>query len=235
MRNGRILGPAVGNDVVDTTHPRCAGKSADHRFLARILTPAEAETVRSASDPDRCLWLHWAAKEAAFKAATRVRGEPPVFEHAAFRVDLPEAGDAVEGSVRWEELVLPWREWQAPHAVGGIHVVCWAEGPDGPPDLHGGTEAIPDGDRIPRNRFTERERRAVHSPPSGWARLRARAHLAELAGVDEDVLEIVTADGPPGRVPPAVLMRGEPTGWSVSLSHHGRLVAWALARGGGRG
>lgn len=224
--------PAVGNDVVDAGSPRCRGKSADTRFLDRILTPSEREAVVAAPDPDHALWLHWAAKEAAFKAATGVRGDAPVFEHAAFEVELGGEGDAAgtHGIVRWDGLVFNWRVWGAPPVPGAIHVVSWAERREGLPRLHARAEQLPDEDPVPLHRLSDRERNAVHSPASAWVRLRARAALAELAEVDEGELEIVSAAGPAGRTPPTVLLRGEPAEWSVSLSHHGRLLAWALAR-----
>lgn len=83
----------VGNDVVDRTDPRCAGKAADERFVTRVFDPAEAEAIRAAADPDLALWLRWAGKEAAFKVVTKLRGEPPPFEHAAFVVEVHGSGD----------------------------------------------------------------------------------------------------------------------------------------------
>ena len=102
----RLTAPPVGNDVVDLDDPRCRGKGADERFLGRVLAPAEREAVRASADPDLALWCRWAAKEAAFKAVTRIRGEPPPFVHADF---LVERASVSEGTVRWRDLSLPWR------------------------------------------------------------------------------------------------------------------------------
>ena len=224
---GPARAPAVGTDVVDAALPRCRGKSADDRFVARVLTEAEAAAVRDAADPDRALWLRWAAKESAFKVATALRGDPPVFEHRAFEVDV--AADGAGGRGRWEELVVFWRLWDEP-GEGGLHVVAWADGPTGRPRLEAGAVLTDDDDDISLHRLTERELRSVHSPASGAVRLRARSHLARLEGVEETEVEIVTDEGPAGRMPPRALLHGEPARWGVSLSHHGRLLAWALAR-----
>ena len=93
----------VGIDVVDPRDRRCVGKARDERFLARVLAETERGAVGAAPDPDATLWRLWAAKEAAFKVITKVRGAPPVFVHAAFRVDPP--GTLSEdgfGRVEWE-------------------------------------------------------------------------------------------------------------------------------------
>ncbi len=59
-------------------------------------------------------------------------------------------------------------------------------------------------------------------------RLAARAALAKALGVDEARVQVVSNDGPKGRIPPEVLLDGEPAPADVSLSHHGRWLAWAL-------
>jgi hypothetical protein len=47
-------------------------------------------------------------------------------------------------------------------------------------------------------------------------------------GVPEHRLEIVCAPGPTSQRPPRVLLDGAETEADVSLSHDGRLIAWAL-------
>jgi hypothetical protein len=226
----RPTAPPVGNDVVDLTDPRCHGKGTDERFLRRVLAPSEREAVSAASDADLAVWRFWAAKEAAFKTATRLRDEPPVFVHADFLVE-PSRPDG--GRVRWGEWAFHWRV-SGGRDEGGLHAVAWWDSGPGAPRVEGATERrAPTGDRsVERwlHRFTEQERRAIHSPPSAWVRLGARAHLARVMARNESGLEIVCAEGPTGRMPPLVLVDGHPSTWSVSLSHHGGLVGWVLAR-----
>ena len=58
------------------------------------------EAPLDASDrPDELLWRLWAAKEAAFKVVSKIRGAPPLFVHPAFRVD-PVDTFSREGVVR---------------------------------------------------------------------------------------------------------------------------------------
>jgi len=79
---------AVGHDLVDLTRPRARDRAGDVRLLRRVLTETERARVAGA-DPkgaDRVLWAFWAAKEAAFKVHTQLRGSPPTFVHADYRV-----------------------------------------------------------------------------------------------------------------------------------------------------
>jgi len=57
----------VGNDVVDLCHPDSWQKSRDRRFIQRVFLPEEEKQIYNDSDPDSCLWVFWAAKEAAYK------------------------------------------------------------------------------------------------------------------------------------------------------------------------
>jgi hypothetical protein len=198
----------------------------DARFLRRILTDREASAVRRADDPDLALWRRWAAKEAAFKTVTVVRGEPPVFEHAAFEVEESAPG---RGRVRWRDLAIRWTA-SGETGEGWVHVVAWREESARRVRLEGGCARLAAVEHIPSDRFTGRELRAIHSEASARVRLLARAQLAALAGVPEAELEIVSPEGPPGRTPPRVLRSGRPWAWRIGLSHHGSLVAWVLAR-----
>jgi len=283
----------VGIDVVDLRDPRAAGKAGDERFVARVLSTQEAAWVRAAAAEggrttpaaaDLRLWCLWAAKEAAFKTASRMLGGPPPFHHAAFRVELPAAraepastaaaageeaspgaprthtagadaaAEAHRSPLLWpggrslvthggltmavafdvspERVVaLAWTAAGGAHAPGGSP-------PDPPPDLHWGVEAaaLPgDGDRAAFEAFTAAhfdaaERPAVHSPASAAVRLAARRGVSRALGMDEREVRFPAAEGHrSGRTPPVVAVAGhERPDLCVSLSHHGRWVAWAL-------
>ncbi|NIP57574.1 MAG: 4'-phosphopantetheinyl transferase superfamily protein [Gemmatimonadetes bacterium] len=228
----------VGNDVVDLRDPRCEGKSEDPRFLSRIFADDEASMIRSASPrSDRTLWLLWAAKEAAYKAVTKLLGSPPIFEHRAFRVRM-DAGDAergpgAAGSVLYRDIELSFDGAVAPDR---IHVVAWHISGDGvtAPIRRGVRELSEEegdsGERwreTLRDRFTDEEWSSVHSRASALVRILAKTDLAGTLGVDEEALEIVCPPGPTGRMPPSLRVGGRPYSGDLSLSHHGRLVAWA--------
>lgn len=226
----------VGNDVVDLRDPRCRGKAEDERFVARIFSDAEASEIRAASRPDRALWLRWAAKEAAYKAVSKLLGSPPVFEHRAFRVRLDsreQAGELPAGTVRYREVELSFDGEAAPDR---IHLVAWhVPGGGEPAPIRRGVREVEDEEGDPgerwrealRGRFTSEEWSSVHGRPSALVRIMAKSELAETLGADEGSLEIVCPPGPSGRVPPALRVDGRPWTGDLSLSHHGRLVAWA--------
>lgn len=234
----------LGNDIVDLGHHRCPGKSRDLRFLNRIFHSSEASRILSEEDPDRALWLHWSAKEAAFKVLSKVLDATPVFSHAKFVVYVerdpgPRSGGfPIWGSVEWGELSLPFR---AAVNESRIHALSWsgADPRKDPPDIEiaTGEAFVGSGDLVGpggapfefmvKERFSARERRSIHSPPSAYIRLLARTAIADALDVEEKRLEIVCGDRPTGRTAPVVLLDGEPTDVDVSLSHHGDQVAWA--------
>ncbi|RPJ69621.1 MAG: 4'-phosphopantetheinyl transferase superfamily protein, partial [Acidobacteria bacterium] len=81
----------IGNDVVDLAEPGVAGKEQDRRFMDRVFTPAERVHILEAAAPTIALWKTWAAKEAAFKIASKLR-EGVVFAHRSFEVEADIAG-----------------------------------------------------------------------------------------------------------------------------------------------
>ena len=77
-------------------------------------------------------------------------------------------------------------------------------------------------------RLTERERRPVHSRSSALVRLAARSALAHGLDVEERRVQVVCGEGPKGRMPPEALLDGRAAPADVSLSHHGKWLAWAI-------
>lgn len=226
-----MRGPLVGNDVVDLEDPRTLDKHTDARFLGRVLGTAERARVEAAAYPRTELWAFWAAKEAAYKVVSKLRGEPPVFAHAAFLVEWTDVLPARwVGSVTYEAVRVPVvveRQDSILHAVAtaGADVAACIPGVEplaGPPSGWGEELEV----LLPR--FTPREADAVHSLPSAAVRLRARTAVAVALSVEESSLEIVCDPGVTGRRPPRVLLNGLPAPADVSLSHHGAWIAWAV-------
>lgn len=212
--------PVVGNDVVDLDHPAVRGMVTHRRFAQRVLAPTERLAVERAGDAHLALWTRWAAKEAAYKVVSKLRGEPPVFVHRAFVT----GDDAVE----YEGTHIPIRVRRSgallhvTAVVGDVSPVV-EEAPLAAP----GTSGEEPLDTL-LERFTPREADAVHSRESAAVRLGARAALAAALGVEERRLEIVCGPGTTGRRPPSVLLDGAPAPADVSLSHHGRWIGWAF-------
>ncbi len=226
----------VGTDVVDLADPRTHGKAADRRFVDRVLDDVEASVLRASPAPDVELWSLWACKEAAYKTATKLRGSPPVFQHAAFGVrwDGPRpTGETGTGRVDYDR-------WSIPVTVlrrrGVIQAVAYTQHQrkDVYEEIVLGLELLDDlqtrwGQPLDQllTHFSSREADAVRSRPSAAVRMGARADLASMMRIDESRIEIVCDPGLPGRRPPRVFVDGSPADADVSLSHHGRWIAWA--------
>jgi len=247
--DGEVGGvPPIGNDVVDLMDPRSQGQSGKPRFIHRVFTEEEAAWIRADPDPDRMLWKLWAAKETAFKVVTKALGTPPIFEHRAFLVLPDPEGTGHWGRVQWENHSVTLHLDSDPS--GWIHMVGWATDLSAidPLDrgaLHRSVEIHGDDPRIPADVpsptgqpedwadflstwFTSKEADPIHSVPSALVRLEARAAAARALGQDEGSLELICGEGPKGRRPPRLLVGGIPAPLDVSLSHHGRFVAWVL-------
>lgn len=236
----------VGNDILDLRDPRLRDKHHDLRFIRRIFAPEEASRILSATEPNRLLWLMWAAKEAAFKVVSKEAERAPVFRHASFVTCLEPGGDdeaatatLVRGTVTYEGAAFPFRgdmNQERIHAVSW----SWSENDEPAKTISTGEAAVGGTavslrkgsagfDILLQERFTLRERRSIHGPKAAYARLLARRAVADTLKMDESRLEIVCGPEPTGRTPPRLLLDGQPSLVDVSISHHGSLVAWAFA------
>jgi phosphopantetheinyl transferase (holo-ACP synthase) len=229
----------VGNDIVDLTNPRTEGRATDERFVGRVFDADEQGAIHSAGGSDVEIWSRWAAKEAGFKAISKVIGSPPPFVHRAFKVAWSDAFVVAEGTARAGTVM--YREHVASVTVawepGAVHAVahCVGAGTAGPVHVEPRVVLIESpGSRWARPKeelmrdLSVREADAVYSRESAAVRIGARADLAQLLGVAESRLEIVCAPGPTSQRPPRVLLDGGDAPADVSLSHDGRWIAWAI-------
>jgi len=234
-------GVFVGNDVVDLEVKGSRGKAADTRFVRRVLDSTEYAALEQASEPDLELWTFWACKEAAFKVVSKLLGGPPVFRHAAFGSRLGprhDPGDGMlmrSGVVEYEGRSLRVVTMAHANVVHAFSVARRRPDPDPVSELRLGLELLAAPDRPWAGeygelleRLTEREAEPVHGLASAAVRLGARHALAQTLGIAESRLEIVCDPGPAARRPPRVLLDGARCACDVSLSHHGRWIAWAL-------
>jgi len=221
----------IGNDIVDLGEPGVAGKEGDRRFMDRVFTPAERARILEAVAPTIALWKTWAAKEAAYKIACKIR-EKVVFAHQAFEVAMEHH----EGHVRFEDLLVRVR-WDLArdyvHCIGQIGGSPAAR-PAGPNAesgfgrLHSRLLTAIAHCRQPLDgSLTTAERASVHSPPSERARLLARRVMEQWDLGGAEILRLWRAWGWSA---PLVARGGRPVdGFDVSLSHDGRFVAAAVA------
>lgn len=223
---------AIGNDIVDLAEPGAAGKARDRRFMDRVFTPGEQGRILGAAAPALALWKTWAAKEAAYKIASKVRGRI-VFAHRAFEVEPGAGGTAGRcGRVRFDGLeIRVW--WETArgcvHCVGQLIQACPGSFPASwlrPPQIV--SDIVEHGQRIAGS-LTPAERASVHSTPSARARLVAR-RLFERLGLHG--VEVLRHRQESGWSAPVAALEGRPLpGFDVSLSHDGRFVAAAVVVG----
>ena len=197
---------SVGNDVVDLACPETRRDGLHPRFDERAFGPAERAALVSSPARHVLHWAFWAAKESAYKTRKRLAPET-VFSPRAFEVELPAlpAGDgAVVGRVLHLGVTLALEVIVAGEC---LHAVATSDGA-GAPVLAGVGTAGPGDD------------------PSEAARRLAAAAIGPALGLDPSGLRIA------GR-PPEVWHRDGRLDVDLSLSHHGRFVAFACARRAG--
>jgi phosphopantetheinyl transferase (holo-ACP synthase) len=192
----------IGNDVVDLCDADSRISEHHPRFDRRVFHASELALLQADADPERMRWLLWAAKESAFKLFRR-RMPGFVFAPSRFIVSLrsPERGSVDADGHRCEVRLRHGRDF--------VHAVALSESP-------GAGELCADVATLgPRD---------VESAcgPSKAARRLAIAILASRLRADRGSLEIRRED----RFP--VLFRdGRRSAGELSLSHHGRFVAFA--------
>jgi hypothetical protein len=192
---------SLGNDVVDLGDPEVRLDGLHPRFAERVFTLAERGALEASAERPVLHWALWAAKESAYKALARACPRT-VFSPRGFEVELPAPpGDGVPaaGRVRHGGRSLAL---EVSRRGDALHAVAWDDADDDP----GGATpqwqvAVTDGE-----------------PGAAARRLAARAVGVMLPG--HEPIRIV------GRPPAAVGATG-PLDLVLSLSHHGRFVAFA--------
>jgi len=188
----------IGNDVVDLRDPDADPWRLHARFDSRVYHPSERALIATSPQPGRTRWILWALKEAAYKAA---RKEEPttVFSPVRFVVSLQDAASAIvrAGSRRFRASISC--------GPGHVHAVAWRVG-DPPAVTRMGVSRLPSGETSPR----------------AAARRLALERLAPALGVAPEALAIHRE----ARIP-ALWVQGRRSDADLSLSHHGRFVAFA--------
>ncbi len=225
---------SVGIDVVDLASPRALRGLPRPRTVDRVLTDDERAHVTASPDPATVFWSYWAAKEAAFKSVTLLRAAPPVFVHAAFRVDL-EAGrvDYGEHALRLTLNHTGRRLVAVTVPLGRLGMVedpaplVWGAGTI--EALHRGADGA-SLEQLRAGSFSSREVDAVRALPSALVRMAARREAASFLEVPQSRTELICPPGPTGRRPPYLVVDSELVRTvGVSISHDETWLAWAVA------
>ncbi len=192
---------SVGNDVVDLADPETQPEALHPRWVERVFTDAERRALDASPARHRLHWALWAAKESGYKALRRL--DPgAVFSPCAFEVEL---------EVPREERAACRGVVRHRGATFALEVRLDAE------YVHAIATAPGTG------RLVAQVERARGEPGSA-IRTAAAAALAETLGLDVAGLQLT------GR-PPVVRRGATPLAVALSLSHHGRFVAFAFQTG----
>ncbi len=198
----RVAHP-IGNNVVDLGDSETQLSKSEPRFLRRVFSESECQRILDSPDSQRALWGHWAAKESVFKSA-RKRDLGLPFSHAAFEIQCwQSAGEDTFLS----EIIHQGNQY----VVEVVQTTDWLHAVATPaPGFPGQAAFVKGVERCP-----------VGLDPSIAVRAFAAGQLAVHLDCEPADLTITRT------TPPLLLMNGQPTGIDLSLSHHGRWVAFA--------
>ena len=225
----------LGNDVIDLEDIDARPETFRPRFDERVFSAEERRAIARDAAPLACRWAHWGAKEAAYKLARRLDPNcvfspiqlTPRFEPAemASRATTPSSGPSASYSAEasWVERYgrmgspysgAPDLEIRSFETAQSVHVI-----------------ALPVGSDWDALVFSVEERflsasapaPAPAPDPSGAVRRLAVREIGRSLGVEAERLSI----GRCGKLP-TVELDGARTSLSLSLSHHGRFVAFAM-------
>ena len=208
----------VGNDIVDMVEFSAEPADARSRFDRRVCRTAERESIQRAPDPSRERWCHWAAKEAAYKLVKKQDAQA-IFSPIRFEVHLgsePKSWqiEAIPSATRHGFIEYgSWRVDVQLTLLPNLAVHAIARTPEGN-DQPMVTGALSVAD------FCEAEPSPAQL--SQAVRMLACDRLAQVLSVEPEALSIAKC----GRVP-ELRYRDRRFGADLSLSHHGRMVAFA--------
>ena len=206
----------LGNDIVDLRDPDARPESFRARFDERVFSADEQRAIAQDADPLARRWAHWGAKEAAYKLAKQI-DSTFVFSPGRLVANFSDDASHASPSGRRErrgllELprVLPqgtrMLELRSFETADRVHVVAVPVGSDwGSVD-----SAVEPLD-------------SEMDDPSTMVRRMAIREIGRGLGVAPERLTI----GRDGRIP-TVEIDGFRTSLSLSLSHHGGWIAYAM-------
>lgn len=188
----------IGNDVVDLRDPERLAVDRHPRFDRRVFSDAEREALEASGAPERLRWILWAAKEAAYKVA-RKRDPETVFSPPRFEVELDAT---LRGRVRHEGRVFELRVDENEERVHALASESSLEEPE----------------------IVSRVIRTDEGAATVSRAVRAFAchDLATVLEIPVEELEVQKL----GRIP-VLTASDRPLDVDLSLSHHGRYLAFA--------
>jgi phosphopantetheinyl transferase (holo-ACP synthase) len=191
---------SVGNDVVDLADPETRLCGLHPRWGERVFCPAERKALEAGPSRHRLHWALWAGKESAYKARRRLEPKA-IFSPKEFEIELSPLPTGGRGVAVGRALHRGDLFDLEVHLDGAsVHAVATSEDEAGA-------------------RILWRVERTSGDPGAAVRRLAATA-IGSALGRDPAGLRVV-------RRPPVVIDQDRRIEVGVSLSHHGRFVAFA--------
>jgi hypothetical protein len=216
----------LGNDVVDLCDADSRPESFRPRFDARVFAPEERRAIARDENPLARRWAHWAAKEAAFKLAKQIDSGfifAPARLCVRFASEVQRSGRRAQrtGAVESVDLDglprLDGIEVRSFETDEFVHVVALPGGAD-----WGAVDCAAEPIEV------------TMADPSLAVRRLAIREIARSLGVESSRLSIGrklgrarASLGERSRIP-SVELDGVETSLALSLSHHGRWIAFAM-------
>ncbi len=226
----------MGNDIVDLLSDDAQARYLNQRFMQRVFSAQEQDSINQSGHKDRMLWSIWAAKEAAYKACQK-QHKQLLFAHRLFYVDeitllnlvcRPCESGELLGQLHYnnQRLIVKW-QWTA-HYVHCIAIMT----PMDTPSHHWqqikfaiNTIATAPPTLTMQQLFSAEELQSIHSHESLVTRYYAKKLLYRL-GADQ-TLKIIKND----REPPQLMQQEQlPPDYEASWSHDGEWSAVAIYR-----
>lgn len=227
----------IGNDIVDISLADVQKKHLDLRFLKRVFSQQEQDTIQQSFNKTKMLWSIWAAKEAAFKACQK---EFPniIFAHREFflsnetltNLQFNQPISGFIGSLIYKNLMfsLKW-EW-CDTAIHCISVLA----PNQKIFQHWENVCIQIGSiqynvnkNFVESHFSRRELHSIFSLESLYARFQAKQFLFTL-GFDTNIEIIRPVNKCFELSHPRLLLNGKILDHEVSMSHDTPRAACAI-------
>lgn len=214
----------LGNDVVDLEDVDARPETFRRRFDARVFAEEEREAIAEDEHPQARRWAHWGAKEAAYKLARQV--DPRfVFAPARLVARFELARSSSDGAPPLRE-----RRGRMILAGGPAKEVNPVELRSFETSAYVHVVALPAGSDWATVAMAVAPLAESREDPGLAVRRLALRRIADELGVESGRLSIGRRD----RIP-TVELDGKTTRLALSLSHHGRFVAFAMApRGQGQ-
>lgn len=185
----------IGNDIVDLDIVLKEDKASNPRYLKKVCTEHEIESIQSSIDPNFTLWRIWTIKEAAYKIINKTNNIRAYIPKKIKTVLISETEAEVTSS--WGKIAVRTNFLSKNY----IHSIAYSS------SFFDGVELI-----------------SENSNPSDAVRMFCLQDIINKINLDSKTnLHIRTENNIP-----FVYQEGNKLSLNLSLSHHGRFVAWAF-------